>query len=153
MKLLKRAKSNDGAVNTVSFMFIVSFIMFLMVSFVDLGIYFNVKNEMQAAAESGARNVALYGGTSTALRTAKAKTTAVAAVEASMTDKMKNGTSLTTKPTISCGPSKAAAPGDRVYCTVKYTYKGLIGKHGLFFAGQDQEVTVEGSAVSEMKGS
>ena len=125
--------------------------MLIMVSFIDMGMYFNVKNEMQSAAENGARNVALYGGTATSLRATKKATKAETVVSNSINDKFQKGgrSKTVTVKNISCEPGGGVAAGDKVWCRVEYQYKGLIGNKGLFFKS-DQNVIVEGSSVSEV---
>lgn len=151
MRYLKRLRSDEGAANSISFMVIIFFVMLIMVSFIDMGMYFNVKNEMQSAAENGARNVALYGGTATSLRATKKATKAETVVSNSINDKFRKGgrSKTVTVKNISCGPGRGVAAGDKVWCRVEYQYKGLIGNKGLFFKS-DQNVIVEGSSVSEV---
>jgi len=68
MKIFNKWKEDNGASNTISFMVIMLFIMTMLVSFIDVGLYFNTKNQMLSAAENGARSVALYGGVNTQVR-------------------------------------------------------------------------------------
>lgn len=157
MKYFQRVKEDSGAANSVSFIIIIFVVMLIMVSFIDIGIYFNVKNEMQSAAENGARNVALYGGSqTTTLRRVKGTAyrdvkDAEEVVLESINYKFKEGGGSKTVEvkTVSCGPSGGAAAGDKVWCNVDYIYRGLIGNRGLFFQ-KDQVVTVQGSSVSEV---
>ena len=150
MKYMERIKEDSGAANSVSFIVIIFAVMLIMVSFIDMGVYFNVKNEMQSAAENGARNVALYGGTQTTLRDVKGGKKAEEVVLESINEKFSDGSSKTVEvQTISCDPSGGASAGDKVWCRVDYIYRGLIGNKGLFFQS-NQVVTVEGSSVSEV---
>lgn len=143
----QRAKSEDGSTNTVSFIVIMFFVMVLLLSLIDVGIYFNVKNEMRSAAEAGARNVALYGGTSSPLRGVRGATPAEEVAEAAMQSNYDSV--LKGKPSITCGPGTTAAAGDEVWCKVSYDYKGLAGKFS-FFEINDSKVTVKGTTVSEV---
>lgn len=156
MKLFKRSKEDKGAADTISFIMIIGFVMALLISFIDIGIYFNTKNEIQTAAENGARNVALYGGTDTDLRGSRSATPAEKIVADSIKTKYSTtvDNSGSVKPvvsvnSVSCGPNRAKA-GDIVYCKVNYTYNGIAGKFSLFKIGSEGAKTVTGSAVSEV---
>lgn len=153
MKLLNKIKEDKGASNTVSFIIIILFVMILLVSFIDVGVYFNAKNELRSAAENGARNVALYGGTGGDLRDVRTDASAAEdIVWASIhTNYQPSGASspVVVIKDVSCGPTRAAEAGDEVWCEIKYQYNGLAGNFGLFgFAGD--EITVKGVAVSEV---
>lgn len=149
-KFLNKVKNDDGAANTISFMMIIFVVMVIMFSFIDIGMYFNVKNEVQSAAENGARNVALYGGTSGRLRSQKQATPAKEIVSQSINSKFQNNKSKTVVVNdITCGPESGVQAGDKVFCQVEYTYKGLVGDMGIFFGGETV-VKVEGSSVSEV---
>lgn len=153
MRVFNKIKNDKAAANSVSFIVIIFFVMMIMVAFVDLGVYFNVKNEMQSAAENGARNVALYGGTNTTLRDIKNAKDATEVVRDSINVKFKGGTGNTSKTvevqTVTCGPDKGISAGDKVWCEVVYNYKGLIGNKGLFGLAKSN-VVVQGSSVSEV---
>lgn len=142
-----RVKKDNGAANTVSFIVIIFFVMVLLLSMIDMGVYFNVKNEMRSAAEAGARNVALYGGTSSPLRGVRGATSAEEVVKAAMQSNFSS--ILKGNPSIECGPGTTAAAGDEVWCKVSYNYKGIAGKFSLFEIN-DSAVTVKGTTVSEV---
>lgn len=147
IQLARKSKKDDGAADTVSFIVIMFFVVGMLISFIDVGIYFNVKNEMKSAAENGARNVALYGGTEGGLRGARTNSIkAEKVVENSITT---NSTSPVVKVgKISCGPTTSTA-GDNVWCTVSYKYIGLAGKFGMMALG-GSDVQVTGTATSEV---
>lgn len=147
--MIKRFSKDSGAANTVSFIVIIFFIMMMLISFIDVGLYFNVKNEMQAAAENGARNVAIYGGTGGNLRASKSGVVpAVDVVKKSINSKFQGTSKLVKVQDVTCTPIKAIA-GNEVSCTVKYVYTGLAGDFGIFnLAGNN--VTIKGSSVSEV---
>lgn len=160
MKIFNKIRNDKGAANTISFMVIVFFVMLMLISFLDVGIYFNVKNEMQAAAENGARNVALYGGTQTSLRSSAGRTrrggvaTAEAVVLDSIRSKFKqggpaNGMVDASKTSVTCNPPTSTA-GDPVECIVTYTYLGLAKDYGLFKLRDGGVTKVTGRAVSEV---
>lgn len=162
-KKFKRIKEDKGASNTISFIVIMFFVMMLLVSFVDVGIYFNVKNEMRSAAEAGARNVALYGGTEGGLRDFRDNTSPEEIVIESINKNYiagggGNGKSISKIVTVNsndvnCGVDGNGTltenAGDRVWCTISYKYKGIAGDYGMLQLGGN-EVVVEGSTVSEV---
>lgn len=88
----KRFKEEKGSSNSVAFLFILFVISIMLISFIDVGLYFNVKNQVQDAAENGARNVALYGGTGStnALRKNVSNTDAVDVVYNSIPETFKS---------------------------------------------------------------
>lgn len=153
MKLLNKIKEDRGASNTVSFIIIILFVMILLVSFIDVGVYFNAKNELRSAAENGARNVALYGGTKGDLRDVRSDVSAAddivwASIHTNYQPSESSSPVVVIKD-VSCGPDEAKEAGDEVWCKIKYQYNGLAGNFGLFgFAGD--EITVKGVAVSEV---
>lgn len=159
MKLFKRVKEDRGAANTVSFIVIILFVMTMLVSFIDVGIYFNTKNEMQSAAENGARNVALYGGTEGALRAERSASGRVNTPQEVVVQSIKTNYAPENAETkviefngvedVDCGPGKSPA-GNQVYCEVSYKYNGLAGKFGFFQLGESNIVKVKGVAVSEV---
>lgn len=142
--LRKKLHKEDGSANTVSFIVIMMFVMTLLISVIDIGLYFNVKNETRAAAEAGARNVALYGGTSSPLRAIKGNTPAESVVESAM-----KVYSVMDNVSTECGPGKSTSAGDEVWCVVKYRYKGIAGNFSIFRIN-DSDVTVKGVTVSEV---
>ena len=163
MNIFKRMKSDKGASNTISFIVIIAFIMTMLVSFIDVGLYFNTKNQMQTAADNGARSVAMYGGNDTNVRTLRGgSTTPQELVRISIPDAYKNPTANTTVVlnNVSCSvenskPGNTITAGDHVYCDVTYTYNGIAGGFGLFNlgrgkSGDNNSMTVRGSSVSEV---
>ena len=148
-----KLKEEEGSANTVSFIVIMFFVMVLLISMIDMGIYFNVKNEMRSAAEAGARNVALYGGTGGELRGVRAGVNdAEEVVEAAIQSNYKNEsgkTPIVELGGIACEPNKTPHAGDKVSCSVNYKYNGIAGEFSLFrINGVD--VTVKGTTVSEV---
>lgn len=91
----KRFKEEKGSSNSVAFLFILFVISIMLISFLDIGLYFNVKNQVQDAAENGARNVALYGGTGSGnhLRDSVSNTDAVDVVYNSIPETFKSTSS------------------------------------------------------------
>lgn len=166
MKFFHRSKSDKGASNTISFIVIILFIMTLLISFIDVGLYFNVKNQMQSAAENGARSVALYGGTDTVVRYWRGGvkdgrgTRPVDLVYNSIPDIYKGkpaGSIVTVQPAgVACFPTAGKInAGDQVWCEVTYVYNGLAGRFGIFNLGRGAEaiaagMTVRGTSVSEV---
>lgn len=159
MNIFKRMKKDKGASNTISFIVIIAFIMTMLVSFIDVGLYFNAKNQMQAAADNGARSVAMFGGNDNAIRDARGGTISPEElVSVSIPEAYKNPTANRTVilNDIDCYPdSGRIRAGDPVYCDVTYTYNGIAGGFGLFNLGRsgngdNDSMTVRGTSVSEV---
>lgn len=155
MKLRRRTKKDDGAANTISFMFIMFFVLILILSFLDIGMYFQAKGDFKSAAENGARNVALYGGTQGSFRAVKGGQAKdpVAVVNESIKSKYTTTTSkgkpLAEMKKIECGPSTANA-GAPVWCSIEYKYNGMAGVFSLFNISTKKNVKVYGTSVSEV---
>lgn len=64
-----RWRSERGDAELVSLLFMLPFSIMLMLSFIDLSVYFNVRAQLQQQALNGARLTALYGGNSAQLST------------------------------------------------------------------------------------
>lgn len=159
MKIFKRFKKDKAAANTISFIVIIAFIMTMLVSFIDVGLYFNTKNQMQSAADNGARSVAMFGGNDSIVRDARGgETSPEDLVLISIPDAYKNPTENETVVVndISCSPNSGKiSAGDPVYCDIEYTYNGIAGGFGLFnlgrgAAGSNDSMTVRGTSVSEV---
>ena len=163
MNIFKRMKSDKGASNTVSFIVIIAFIMTMLVSFIDVGLYFNTKNQMQTAADNGARSVAMYGGNDTEVRDFRGGSTSPEElVRVSIPEAYKNPTANKTVvlnkvecKVESSKPGNKITAGDHVYCDVTYTYNGIAGGFGLFNlgrgkSGDNNSMVVRGSSVSEV---
>lgn len=64
-----RWNSERGDAELVSLLFMLPISIMLMLSFIDLSVYFNVRASLQQQALNGARLTALYGGSSASLTT------------------------------------------------------------------------------------
>ena len=152
---LERVKKDDGASHIISFMFIMFFTMIIILSFLDIGIYFNTKSELQGAAENGARNVALYGGTEGSFRAVKrgegaleAKDVVTASIKSNY-DANARGTQVVNVKSVECGPDSTNA-GSPVWCKVSYKYNGIAGPFSLFNIVSNKDTVVYGTGVSEV---
>jgi len=161
LRRLKKTKDDKGASNTISFMVIMLFIMTMIVSFIDVGLYFNTKNQMISAAEAGARSVALYGGVDTIVRDVRGGSTspedlAYMAIPDSYKNPTANRTVVVRRSGINCEPhSGRIEAGEPVWCDVTYTYNGIAGRFSLFNLGRgtsnsNSSMTVRGTSVSEV---
>jgi len=158
---VNRIEEDRGASNSISFMVIMLFIMTMLVSFIDVGLYFNVKNQMTAAAENGARSVALYGGVNTNLRDVRGGSLSPEDVTwETIPDNFKSGTANKTvevnRSGIVCSPKSGKIfAGDPVKCEVTYIYNGIAGRFSLFNIGRgnnaaNKSMKVTGTSVSEV---
>lgn len=161
MKLIRRIKDDKGASNTISFMVIMFFVMIMIISFIDVGLYFNTKNQMQAAAENGARSVAMYGGVSNKVRDVRGGS--IDPIELTWqsipsnfrTIKPGKNVVYVTKSKITCHPQTGKIKaGDPVWCEVGYKWNGIAGAFNLFKLGvygtSAPDTVVRGTSVSEV---
>lgn len=161
MKLIRRTKDDKGASNTVSFIVIMLFVMTMIISFIDVGLYFNVKNQMQSAAENGARSVAMYGGVSNKVRDVRGGS--IDPIELTWqsipsnfrTHKPGGNVVWVEKSKIKCHPqSGKIKAGDPVWCEVGYKWNGIAGRFNLFGLGvygtNAADTVIRGTSVSEV---
>lgn len=162
LKRFKRAKEDSGAANTIGFLMILVVTVIMVISFIDIGMFYNTKGELKTAAENGADNVAIYGGTAGSFRAASRNSRAATAedvVKASIKtkydvqvkDKDRSGSkvSIVEVKDVKCEPDKAKA-GDSVSCKITYKYNGIAGKFSVFNIGNQGDKVVYGTAISEV---
>ena len=153
----------------VAFIMLLPIIMFVLFSFADMGVNFNIRNQMQTAAEGGARAVAIYGGTNTNVNKTYGNS---ADIKVTITGELGPDGKVKTDPIsgkkleglipytlmesslvenikVECGPDKTYA-GQPVYCEIIYTYNGLLSTGGYFNLG-GKIVEARGTSVSEVK--
>lgn len=161
MRFLNRIKEDKGVSHAISFMVIMAFIMVMLISFIDVGLYFNTKNQMMSAAENGARSVALYGGVDNAVTRSKGNTNPIDLTWDSIPNNYKGAgmrTVIVNRSGVVCHPGRTNQriyAGDEVWCEVTYIYNGIAGRFGLFNLGKGSNVnnrsmTVRGTSVSEV---
>ncbi|HHT96665.1 MAG TPA: hypothetical protein GXZ90_02065 [Clostridiales bacterium] len=159
MRIFNRIKEDKGASNTISFMVMTWFIMIMLISFVDVGLYFNTKNQLRSAAENGARSVALYGGVDTVVRDVRGDSGYTP--EQLVWDSIPNSFQHPDLKTViinnvECFPKEGRiTAGDEVWCNITYIYNGLAGKFGMFNLGKGSDpsaraIVIKGSSVSEV---
>lgn len=131
---------------------------FLLFALINLSSYFSIRAQVQDTARSGARLVALYGGSGTgAVMNNSGRT-----VEAKVMDILWNGSECTfsycvQKPEVTCSPAITKIAGELVTCNIKYYYtpiapvpEFLNGLNGV--TGQPMSVTSTYVAETGKKG-
>lgn len=160
-KFKKRVKEDRGAAEAVAFIMLLPVIMFVLFSFADMGVNFNIRNQMQTAAEGGARAVAIYGGTDTEVKkrygTTKDLNEMIVGVledgrvkEEGLIPKGIMESKLVNNISVACFPTRASAAGEKVWCDITYDYVGLLNTGG-YFNLRGKEITATGTSVSEVK--
>lgn len=153
---MKRFNSNKAASNTIEFLFVLVVIFLIFSILVDYNSWSINRNAIQAAAQNGARLVAVYGGDGgTEIEqkygAAKSGGCAGSAVECFVVDQIKNtplvGSVQVTN--VDCGPSKVDEIGARTHCLVEYTWGGLAGSP-LMTMDAFRNVRVASSSASEV---
>jgi len=121
---LNHEEGNDIVIT----LFMLPFVLGLIFSLIDISSYFQVRSTVQNATRDGARQVALYGGSSNNIPL----NTTGKNVSQMVKDKLYNGTncipsSCPTPPVVTCGPGKATNLNADAYCDVTYRYNSVGG--------------------------
>jgi len=120
--------TEENGSDVVVTLFMIPFVIGLVFSLIDVSSYFQTRSEVQNAARDGARQVALYGGSSKGITLNTSgkdvSTTVMARIYA-------NGgcipSGCTTAPRVTCGPNKATSLNADAYCTINYNYRSFGG--------------------------
>lgn len=170
MRFKDRINSDSGVSSTIEMIFMSILLVAILMTVLDAGIYFLNRNAVVQAAQNGARNAAVLGGTATKLNNAYGVTADKLSPDCSKADifKDENGNASQTNAItcgvmadlqktapvntvvthISCGPTITKGIGDRTWCTVKYVSRGVGGSLSLFAIVGEQTVTM--TAESEV---
>lgn len=159
----KKLQSDNGSANTVELIMIFLFLFIILISVIDFGLYFSNRNVVVNTAQNGARLAAIYGGAS---NTTIAKTygrtavghdcVAVGAnnpVSCSIYKDLKESKGLTNTSVskVDCGPNVTTKIGDRTYCEITWSYKGVLGENASLanrlFTNQVTRMTAESEVV------
>lgn len=167
-RLLKRGKEDKAESNTIAFLFVTVMLLMTTITIVDTGIYFLNRNMVSNAAMNGARLASIYGGTGGpegtsisqqyGVKTEGCKNTSnpvACAVEKELDNTSLIGvqlgsSSIAATNAIKCGPKDTKKVGDRTYCEVTWTYKGVPGSALTFIKRSDPSNLTKMSAESEI---
>lgn len=154
--LLRRMRSDRGDSELVSLIILLPIVVGLLFTMVDTSIYFSNRAQVQAVARDGARTVAIMGGNGTGTqRTAierqygqdksvacagldsnsvvtDAFTAASTATECNMMQTLATSVGLVNVEvhSVACSPTQSSSIGERVSCSIQWTY-GSIPASGL----------------------
>lgn len=122
-----RLRREDGSADIIVLLFTIPFILGLIFSLIDISSYFQTRSTVQNITRDGARQVALYGGSSSSIPL----NTSGSDVNTSVYNKLyQNGACLPSNcsapPTVECGPGMATDLNADAYCKVSYRY-GSVG--------------------------
>lgn len=139
MRFSKRIRDDSGAHTTIEFIILILVFFAILMTVLDIGMFFNNRSIIYNAAGNGARLVAVFGGTdpnristqySVVGMTSNCNSSAInSEVACSVYEELlQSNTSVNSSITnISCGPNRTAGIGDRTFCEVTYKYHGLPG--------------------------
>jgi Flp pilus assembly protein TadG len=154
--LQSRRRSDRGDSQLVTFVLVMPLLFMLVVTMIDVSIYFSNRAVIQQVARDGARQVAILGGDGTATtRTQIEATNGETAACNSVTNPAARSANQTqveckvllryedsgltnvTIDRVDCGPSFTTAVGQPTYCDVDWTYGGVPGAVTSFLRGSD----------------
>jgi hypothetical protein len=152
----KRHTNERGDV--VQTIFMLPIAIFLLFALINLSSYFSIRAQIQDTARSGARLVALYGGSGTGAVLNKSGQTVESKILGALWDGSKCTISYCAqKPEVTCSPTITKVAGELVTCNIKYYYSpiapvpaGLEGLNGV--TGQPMSVTSTYVAETGKKG-
>lgn len=152
----KRHTNERGDI--VQTIFMMPIAIFLLFALINLSSYFSIRAQIQDTARSGARLVALYGGSGAGAVLNHTGQSVDSKILASMWDGTKCKISYCAqKPEVTCSPTITNVAGELVTCNIKYYYSpiapvpaGLEGLNGV--TGQPMSITSTYVAETGKKG-
>jgi Flp pilus assembly protein TadG len=120
------ANLEESGNDIVVTLFMLPIVLGVIFSGIEVSTYFQARAEVQNITRDGARQVALYGGTSESIvlnQTGKNITQTV--YNRLYTNGHCTVSACAKAPTVTCGPSKATSLNDDAYCTVEYFYQNM----------------------------
>lgn len=132
-KLFKKRNKERGSGEIIAVLFTIPITMGLIFAGIDVGLYFQTKSELQSITRDSARQVALYGGIATPLKTSSGTVTQNLSDRLwdakTGTCKISNCVPGAAKPVITCGPTTPATSlNTNAFCEVRgYKYQSVGG--------------------------
>lgn len=147
-KLMQKVqRREDGSSDLVTTILLLPLALFLLLSLIDVSMYFTARSSVQNETREGVRLAAMWGGTSSGVRlnnTGKS-------VQSHIASSLSNG-----KPKVTCsiaGKNKAIATyaGEKVACTTTYTYKTVTPGSDYFGFGAitGKKIVITETALTE----
>lgn len=124
--LQRRKQSESGSTEVITTLFMIPIILWLILSLIDVSLYFQARTTVQNVARDSARQVAVWGGNESPLRPYEVpvNVNGFNALFNSATQTCKPG-NCKTAPLVNCTPPLTAYAGQEVSCTVVYEYKAI----------------------------
>ena len=157
-----RWNSERGDAELVSLLFMLPFSIMLMLSFIDLSVYFNVRASVQQQALNGARLTALYGGSSAGLTTNPDRKNTGDIIDANIYSggrcQYAGGCPTGYKPDATCyvlnndgsRATRATRAGQQAVCEIKYKFAPVVQGDIFGFVGiTTGQFTVKGTYYTE----
>lgn len=148
----RRAKlrAERGGSDVVVILLTIPLVMFILLSLIDVSLYFQARTTVQNVTRDAAREVAIWGGNNSPLN--PTGTT----VQAQALNRLWDGTkcrsvSCSRKPTVSCTPTRTTRAGQEVSCTTRFYYASLFPRNPItgFGAMTNRVIEVTEYARSE----
>ena len=168
--IFKKAKAEKGSSELPVTLIVLPFILFMIFALIDVGFYFNTRSQVQNVLNQGVREMALYGGSSAANPLNNTGKSVTLNIRDRLYDSSTRRCILSQcaplvsnqaptsadfaqqAPRVTCTPTRTARVGERVSCTVTYTYYPVV-RDMLFGFTQfvtSPSFTITSTSVSEV---
>lgn len=124
-KFIRKARNNEsGSGEVVAVLFMLPLVLWLILSLIDVSIYFQARTSVQNVARDSARQVAIWGGNKSPLNPSS---TAIAtnAKNTLWNGKKCSPSACSKAPAVTCTPNKTSRAGQQVSCSITYYYKSV----------------------------
>lgn len=129
--LFSKKRKEEGSVDIIVTLFFLPFLLALVFSIIDVSLYFQVRAQVENITRSGARQVALYGGTSPNIPLNIQIVGGKNISNIVLAKLYSNGhctlSGCSKPPTVSCSPLKANSLSNNATCTSTYNYEPVGG--------------------------
>lgn len=130
-KLKGQRLGRENGSDIIVTLFALPVVLAIVFSLIDVSTYFQTRAQVENITRDGARQVALYGGTSPSIPL-NVQTLGGKDITATVLAKLwKNGnctlSGCTKPPTVTCSPTQASSLSQDASCTVTYNYRSIGG--------------------------
>lgn len=148
----RKIRDESGSTEVVTTLIMIPLVLWLILSLIDVSLYFQARTSVQNVARDASRQVAVWGGNDSNLKPyqGSVSTNAYNSLYNVNTGKCTVG-ACSQPPTVTCTPSIAPNAGTEARCTVVYHYKAINPGNPLtgFTGFMNKPITITEVARSE----
>lgn len=148
--LLRKRYEEKGASDIVVVLLMIPLVLWLLLSLIDVGLYFQTRTMVQNVASDAAREAAIWGGNNSPLNPT-GKTVAQNARDRLWDGNQCRGGLCEKAPVVKCTPDRATYAGRDVSCTITYYPSSVASDNpiGAFASLTSSSFTITETARSE----